>query len=604
MSTKFYTLLTDIGAAKLANASALGVPLKITQMAVGDGGGSLPTPSANQTALTGEKRRASLNSLSVDPQNSSQIIAEQIIPEAEGGWWIREVGLFDESGALIAVGNCPETYKPLLAEGSGRTQTVRMVLITSSTENITLKIDPSVVLATRKYVDDKVLELRVYVDEQLSKHLAAADPHKQYAPKASPIFTGVPKTPTAPPGNNTTQIATTEFVQNVGTSLSNTLKGKQPLDSTLTALAGKSSSAIVEYLGLKDAVDKSNGSLQKLQNGTDIPNKDLFVRNVGAARAYSAWIDTGAGNWTTAELIVWLESKGAFNYPYWMCKGSWSYTSNRIITDTGCGKIHLAGSVIEVMGVRNALTIRITTASASTDGCIRNAQFIYVNHGDVYHPGWRRDFNTKNMQRAFALGQTGSTVANDKAVEWDWDSGVYCASLKDSSAMVLHFNAEGGSCPAAQFKVNYKNGGLFYRSARDKYGFELDWSEVYTTARKPSAADIGAYTKGEIDSRYKEDFDAKLGIGNNGYQKLPSGLIIQYGYGSCGGVGMDSGVQNNFPKAFPSKCVSVVLSHVGHNPGSAGILSAYSVSNNGFKGMSSTATTQNTVTCSYIALGI
>lgn len=174
MSTKFYTLLTDIGAAKLANASALGVPLKITQMAVGDGGGSLPTPSANQTALTGEKRRASLNSLSVDPQNSSQIIAEQIIPEAEGGWWIREVGLFDESGALIAVGNCPETYKPLLAEGSGRTQTVRMVLITSSTENITLKIDPSVVLATRKYVDDKVLELRVYVDEQLSKKMDKA----------------------------------------------------------------------------------------------------------------------------------------------------------------------------------------------------------------------------------------------------------------------------------------------------------------------------------------------------------------------------------------------------------------------------------------------
>ncbi|EQT61126.1 hypothetical protein G840_02735 [Escherichia coli HVH 188 (4-2356988)] len=221
MSTKFYTLLTDIGAAKLASAAALGVPLKITHMAVGDGGGTLPTPDAKQTALVNEKRRAALNMLYIDPQNSSQIIAEQVIPENEGGWWIREVGLFDESGALIAVGNCPESYKPQLAEGSGRTQTVRMVLITSSTDNITLKIDPAVVLATRKYVDDKVLELKVYADDQMAKHLAAPDPHSQYAPKASPTFTGTPKAPTPAAGNNTTQVATTAFVQAALTALIN-----------------------------------------------------------------------------------------------------------------------------------------------------------------------------------------------------------------------------------------------------------------------------------------------------------------------------------------------------------------------------------------------
>lgn len=221
MSTKFYTLLTDIGAAKLASAAALGVPLKITHMAVGDGGGALPTPDAKQTALVNEKRRAALNMLYIDPQNSSQIIAEQVIPENEGGWWIREVGLFDESGALIAVGNCPESYKPQLAEGSGRTQTVRMVLITSSTDNITLKIDPAVVLATRKYVDDKVLELKVYVDDQMAKHLVAPDPHSQYAQKESPTFTGTPKAPTPAAGNNTTQVATTAFVQAALTALIN-----------------------------------------------------------------------------------------------------------------------------------------------------------------------------------------------------------------------------------------------------------------------------------------------------------------------------------------------------------------------------------------------
>lgn len=213
MSAKFYTLLTDIGAAKLANAAALGVPLKITQMAVGDGGGVLPTPNAQQTKLAAEKRRADLNMLYIDPQNSSQIIAEQVIPETEGGWWIREVGLFDETGALIAVGNCPESYKPQLAEGSGRTQTVRMVLITSTTDNITLKIDPSVVLATRKYVDDKVLEQKVYVDDLMVAHLAANDPHPQYAPKASPALTGTPTAPTAPQTANSTQLATTAFVK-------------------------------------------------------------------------------------------------------------------------------------------------------------------------------------------------------------------------------------------------------------------------------------------------------------------------------------------------------------------------------------------------------
>ncbi|HCP8226578.1 TPA: phage tail protein [Escherichia coli] len=221
MSTKFYTLLTDIGAAKLASAAALGVPLKITHMAVGDGGGVLPTPDAKQTALVNEKRRAALNMLYIDPQNSSQIIAEQVIPENEGGWWIREVGLFDESGALIAVGNCPESYKPQLAEGSGRTQTVRMVLITSSTDNITLKIDPAVVLATRKYVDDKVLELKLYVDDQMRNHIAAQDPHTQYAQKHNPTFTGEPKAPTPAAGNNTTRIATTEFVQAAITTLIN-----------------------------------------------------------------------------------------------------------------------------------------------------------------------------------------------------------------------------------------------------------------------------------------------------------------------------------------------------------------------------------------------
>jgi len=156
MSARYFALLTNIGVAKITNAAALGIKLSITEMAVGDGGGTLPTPTPNQTALINERRRAPINQLSIDPLNDAQIIVEQVIPENVGGWWIKEVGLYDEDGDLVAVSNCPETYKPLLQEGSGRTQIVRMVIVVSNTSNVTVKIDPAVVLATREYVDDKI----------------------------------------------------------------------------------------------------------------------------------------------------------------------------------------------------------------------------------------------------------------------------------------------------------------------------------------------------------------------------------------------------------------------------------------------------------------
>ncbi|EPA1390755.1 phage tail protein [Salmonella enterica subsp. enterica serovar Infantis] len=278
MTVKYYAILTNQGAARLANATMLGSKLNLTQMAVGDANGVLPTPDPAQTKLINQKRIAPLNLLSIDPNNQSQIIAEQIIPENEGGFWIREIGLYDDEGVLIAVANCPETYKPQLQEGSGRTQTIRMILVVTNTEAITLKIDPSVVLATRKYVDDKVLELKLYVDDQMRNHIAAQDPHTQYAQKHNPTFTGEPKAPTPAAGNNTTRIATTAFVQaaitalingapdtldtlkeiaaainndpKFSTTINNALSGKQPLDETLTHLSGKNVAGLLAYLGL------------------------------------------------------------------------------------------------------------------------------------------------------------------------------------------------------------------------------------------------------------------------------------------------------------------------------------------------------------------
>ncbi|EHF9573649.1 phage tail protein [Salmonella enterica subsp. enterica serovar Newport] len=157
---------------------------------------------------------------------------------------------------------------------------------------------------------------------------------------------------------------------------------------------------------VKTAMDNANGRLEKNSNGGDIPDKDLFVRQIGAARAFDGAVTIGgdANPWTTAEFIVWLESQGAFNHPYWMCRGSWSYAYNKIITDTGCGNICLAGAVIEVMGVRGAMTIRVTTTTTTSGGGIASAQFTYINNGDGYSPGWRRDFNTINKPTAGDVG--------------------------------------------------------------------------------------------------------------------------------------------------------------------------------------------------------
>ena len=157
-NSQFLAILTNVGAAKLANANALGIPWNLTAMGVGDANDTNPMPIATQTKLINEQRRAPLNQLRVDPANAAVIIAEQVIPADVGGWWVREIGLYDADGDPVAVANCAPSYKSLLAQGSGRTQIVRMNFIVSSIANIVLKIDPAIVLATREYVDLAITE--------------------------------------------------------------------------------------------------------------------------------------------------------------------------------------------------------------------------------------------------------------------------------------------------------------------------------------------------------------------------------------------------------------------------------------------------------------
>ncbi|MGZ0368102.1 phage tail protein, partial [Citrobacter freundii] len=416
MATKYLALLTNIGAAKLAKATALGTKVEITQLAVGDGNGVLPTPNPAQTALVHEQRRAPLNMLTVDPANASQIIAEQVLPEDVGGWWIREIGLFDKDGDMVAIANCAETYKPQLQEGSGRVQVIRVILIVSSTEAVTLKIDPAVVLATRQYVDS---QLRAH--EQSRNHPDASTTEKGFVQLSSSVTSdsesqaATPKAVKITMDNGSARLAKDRNLsdlpntalarqnlelgdsstRNVGTTAGTVASGD---DARITGAMQKNQNGadipdvakFLQNLGLVETINRAAGALQKDQNGADVPQPDWFVRNIGAARAFSGAVNIGGnGNWTTAEFIVWLENQGAFNHPYWMCKGSWSYGNNRYITDTGCGIIQLAGAVVEVLGVRGAMTIRVTTAS--TGGGTLSAQFTYINHGDDYSPGWRRD---------------------------------------------------------------------------------------------------------------------------------------------------------------------------------------------------------------------
>ena len=488
MSTKFKTVITTAGAAKLAAATAPGGrKVNITTMAVGDGGGKLPVPDAGQTGLIHEVWRHALNKISQDKRNSNYIIAELVIPPEVGGFWMRELGLYDDAGTLIAVANMAESYKPALAEGSGRSQTCRMVIIVSSVASVALTIDTTTVMATQDYVDDKIAEheqSRRHPDAsltakgftQLSSATNSTSETLAATPKAvkaaydlangkytaqdattarkglvqlSSATNSTSETLAATPkavkaaydlanGKYTAQDATTArkgLVQlsSATNSDSETLaatpkavktaydlaNGKYTAQDATTARKGlvqlssatnsDSETLAATSKAVKSAYDNAEKRLQKDQNGADIPGKDTFTKNIGACRAYSGALSTEAGNWTTAQFIEWLDSRGAFNHPYWMCKGSWSYANNKIITDTGCGDIHLAGCVVEVMGTKSAITIRVTTPTTSSGGGTTSAQFTYINHGDGYSPGWRRDWNRQGDAMTGTINQDGGS---------------------------------------------------------------------------------------------------------------------------------------------------------------------------------------------------
>lgn len=224
---KYHAILTTAGAAKIVAATAGGTKLNLMKMAVGDGGGTLPVPNANQTKLINETYRTTLNKLSVDNKNKGYLIAEIVVPPEVGGFWMREMGLYDDSDTLVAVSNMAESYKPELSEGSGRVQTLRMVLMISNMSSVNLIIDSSTVIATQEYVTDILAE-----HERSRHHPDATLTDKGFTQLCSEV-------------NN---------------------------DSETLAATPKA---------VKMAMDNASARLAKERNGADIPDKTLFVHNIG-----------------------------------------------------------------------------------------------------------------------------------------------------------------------------------------------------------------------------------------------------------------------------------------------------------------------------------
>lgn len=268
MTAKYFAILTNYGAAQLANAVALGTQMNISAMAVGDGGGTLPVPDPAQTKLVRETRRAAVNQVSIDEKNPNFIIAEQVIPENEGGWFIREIGLFDDNGGLIAVGNAPETYKPNLQEGSGRTQVIQMVLMVSSSQAITLKVDPSVVLATREYVT-KSIDAAIQASEaRAAKTYQPIGDYVLHPYLKLELLKKIDKADIAQQlGNDTTKVPSLHLV--------------------------------ATELGKKAGVADVNGKLAKDQNGADISDKPKFIENLGLGEWLEKQIKIPVGMFST-----------------------------------------------------------------------------------------------------------------------------------------------------------------------------------------------------------------------------------------------------------------------------------------------------------------
>ena len=632
MSKLLFTM-TDAGRQELVNANKTGTN-KVEIVSVGLGSRYYVT-STSQTNITDEIKRLTTIGGKVVSPDTIHVTAKD---DSKDEYVVHTIGLYTNKGTLFAV------YSQEQAIINKASSTIALIssdiaIKTLDTKNITFGdiefINPpatETVVGVARFANEQ--EIDAGTDDSLAvsakrlKQAIVKHEQSRNHPDATLTSKGFVQLSSATSSTSETLAATPKAVK-AAYDLAN---GKYTAQDATTARKGivQLSSATdsqredraATSKAVSEAMENAEGRLSKEQNGRDILDKASFVNNVGAARAYGRDISLGAGEWTTSEFVAWLKENGAFDQPYWMMKASLPAVMNKVITDTGLGKINLGGCAIEVMGTYDAAIVRVTIGEYGMTGFLNGTVCTCTVYGDTQRFYWRADYTTKNKPDAasttqkgvvqltsatdstsetlaatakavkiamdnasarlakdrngadipnkplfiqnvglrelgtsgekipllstantwtnrqtfsgglsgelsgnastaaklktarkisnvafdgssditlkashvgaFALGKTGSTVANDKAVGWNWSSGAYNATFSGASTLILHFYMGEGSCPAAQFRINYKNGGIFYRSARDGYGFEADWSEFYTTTRKPSAGDVGA----------------------------------------------------------------------------------------------------------------
>lgn len=467
--SKYKAIITTAGAAKIAAASAGGTQLKIVRMAVGDGNGTLPTPNPAQTKLVNEKYRAALNGLTIDKTLKNHILAEMIIPANVGGFWLREMGLYDEAGTLIAVSNMAESYKPKLEEGSGRTQTLRMILIVSSTEAIQVIAGGDTVLATKDFVADAIAaheKTRNHPDAsttakglvQLSSATTSADETKASTPKALKAVNDASMKKAANLSDLTDKAAArgnlalgTAATKNVG------VEGGQLMEVGAFGLGSGSRHREDAYCNQAEIYRVNSSS--KNTPGGDVYGVLSLPCDGGPSGAYMAVQNNGNAFFGRSNIpsngVVWFQAYTTKFKPTAADVGAWSKTESdgRYVKQTG-----------DTM--KGALTLpRIVFPNENT-----------ANADD--------DLNREN---GFTVESLVATTNKGYPVP---------------GGMGVLFTGKVNEFRNVQFAVGSGDMAFYLRSMRKDNSASLRWARVYTTDYKPTAADVGALTDAQAAQKY------------------------------------------------------------------------------------------------------
>ena len=473
MTVKYKTVITKAGAIKLAAATLPdGKKVNLTAMAVGDGGGTLPVPDPNQTKLVKEVWRYALNKISQDKKNKNYVVAELLIPPETGGFWMRELGLYDDTGTLIAVGNMAESYKPALAEGSGRAQTVRMVIMVSDIESVELTIDSSTVMATQDYVDDKIAE-----HEQSRRHPDATLTAKGFTQLSSAI------------DSTSESVAATPKAVKAAYDLA---KGKYTAQDATTAQKG--------IVRLSSATDSDSEVLAATPKAVSVAVKEIKA-TLGTASGkdvvtsktdYTAGrvLTTGwmsLGGYGTDNLIAAADAKKSLRNGFYAVSNEPAYGNSSLISfgyDSG-SQVHIIakqGGQAPLLGV-----------------CGSTPQGDFGNWGKIY-----TEFQKPTALDVGAVPYRGQLGTNDLNTVTGTKYGRFCQPLSanataarnypiaEAGDLDVHQTGGNGAEACVQEYRSFSTRRIFLRTYNPAGSVWTDWCEFYTTAKKPTAADVGA----------------------------------------------------------------------------------------------------------------